>query len=59
MIGLLGCNSIVKSRKQDFPGGPVVKNQPATVGDLDLIPPQGRSYIHGVATTTEPTSHNY
>ena len=52
-----------KSRKRDFPGGPVVKNQPANVGDSDLIPPLGRSYIHGVtkpvATTTEPASHNY
>ena len=27
---------------QDIPGGPVVKNRPATAGDMSSIPGQGR-----------------
>ena len=32
----------------DFPGGPVVENQPASVGDMDSIPSLGRLHMHGV-----------
>ena len=30
---------------QDFPGGPVVKSLPASVGDLGLIPGLGRYHM--------------
>ena len=29
----------------DFPGGAVVKNPPASVGDMGLIPGPGRSHM--------------
>ena len=29
----------------DFPGGPVVKNPPASAGDMGLIPALGRSHV--------------
>ena len=29
----------------DFSGGPVVKNPPANVGDMDLIPGPGRFHM--------------
>ena len=29
----------------DFPGGPAVKNLPANVGDIGLIPEVGRSHM--------------
>ena len=32
---------------QGFPGGSVVKNQPANAGDSGLIPVSGRSYGGG------------
>mgnify|MGYP006996544640 CR=1 FL=1 len=31
----------------DFPGGSVVKNLPANVGDVDSIPGEGRSLVEG------------
>jgi len=33
------------SIKRDFPGGSVVKNPPANVGDLGLTPDLGRSHM--------------
>ena len=30
---------------RDFPGGPVVKNLPASEGDTGLIPGPGRSHM--------------
>ena len=30
---------------RDFPGGPVDKNPPASVGDMGLIPGPGRFYM--------------
>ena len=50
-----------KLKAQDFPGGPVVKNPPASAGDMGSIPGPGRSHM-GVgqlslcATTTEACS---
>ena len=44
---------------RDFPGGPVVKNQPSNSGDLGWIPGWGTTIPHAVgqlslcATTTE------
>ena len=35
----------IKSRCGDFPGGTVVKNPPANVGDAGLIPGPGRSHM--------------
>ena len=29
---------LLKGRKRDFPGGPVVKNRPCNAGDVGLIP---------------------
>ena len=31
--------------KRDFPGGPVVKNPPASAGDMSSIPGPGRSHM--------------
>ena len=39
-----------------FPGGSVVKNPPAIVGDMSLIPDPGRSIRCGA---TKPMHHNY
>ena len=33
---------LIKTRRRDFPGGPVVKNPPANAGDMSLIPGLGR-----------------
>ena len=41
---------------QGFPGGSVVKNLPANVGDMSLIPGPGRS--HMLPRATEPVHHN-
>ena len=35
---------------EDFPGGSVVKNQPAKAGDVGSIPGLGRSLVEGMAT---------
>ena len=35
----------VSREKQNFPGGAVVKNQPARAGDTSLIPGPGRSHM--------------
>ena len=34
-------------KTQDFPGGSVVKNPPANVGDTGLIPGPGRFHMRG------------
>ena len=34
-----------KTRKQGFPGGTVVKNQPANAGDMGSSPGPGRSHM--------------
>ena len=34
-----------KTSSKSFPGGSLVKNQPASVGDMDLIPDLGRSHV--------------
>ena len=47
--------------EQDFPGGPVVKNQPSNAGGAGSIPGWGTKISHATgqlsphATTTEPT----
>ena len=46
--------NISMTKKQRFPGGPVVKNSPANAGDTGSIPGLGR--CHGA---TEPMSCNY
>ena len=52
---------IVKKNKQDFPGGPVIKNLPCNAGDVGSIPGQGTKIPHALeqlslcATATEPT----
>ena len=49
------------SKCQDFPGGPVVKNPPASTGDVGWIPGRGTKIPHALGqlrprtTTTEPT----
>ena len=35
----------VQRIRLDFPGGPVVKNPPASAGDMGSIPGPGRSHI--------------
>ena len=47
---------------QDFPGGPVLKNLPANVGDMGPIPDPGIFHIPWVnpwAAMTELLCHNY
>ena len=34
-----------RKRKEDFPGGPVVKDPPASAGDSGPIPGPGRSHM--------------
>ena len=34
-----------EGKKEDFPGGPVVKNPSASAGDMGSIPGPGRSHI--------------
>jgi len=35
----------LKKSKEDFPGGPVVKNPPANAGDVGLIPGPERFHM--------------
>ena len=35
----------IKKQYWDFPGGPVLKNPPANVGDMGLIPAPGGSHM--------------
>ena len=51
--------------RQDFPGGPVVKNLPCNAGDMGSIPGRGPKIPHAMgqlsrrATTRDkPTHHN-
>ena len=46
----------------DFPGGPVVKNLPASVEDMGLIPGPGYptcTGATGATRATKPASHNH
>ena len=36
----------MKERLEDFPGVPVVKNLPSSIGDMGLIPGQGTKIPH-------------
>ena len=38
-------SSCLRSSKQDFPGGPLVKNLPVNAGDMGSIPGQGRFHV--------------
>ena len=45
-LGILRTNSVgINVYDKGFPGGSVVKNLPATVGDTDLIPDPGKSHM--------------
>ena len=48
----------IKCELWDFPGGAVVKNPPANVGDTGVSPGPGRSHMpwsnYPCATSTEP-----
>ena len=52
-----------KVGKEDFPGGPVVKNLPCSAGDVSSIPawetgiPQASKQLSPGAATTEPKHH--
>ena len=39
------CVHLSETQYSAFPGGPVVKNPPATTGDMNLIPVPGRLYV--------------
>ena len=49
---------------RDFPGGPVVKNPPCTVGDMSSIPDGGTKILHAPeqqspsTTVPKPVCHN-
>ena len=45
---------IVKSRWLDIPGGPVLKNLPASAGNMGLIPGLGRCHRPGDSKAHEP-----
>ena len=50
--------SCFQSFLQEFPGGPVVKNQPANAGDLGLTPGPGRCLmLQGIRAHTHRKSH--
>jgi len=49
-------NVILKTHNTDFPGGPVVKNLPASAGDMGSIPGLEDPTCHG---KTKPEGHNY
>ena len=56
---LSGSRELKKGRGGDFPGGAVVKNPPASAGDMGLSPGLGRlphatEQLSQWATTTEP-----
>ena len=53
-----------ESKIVDFPGGPVVKDPPASAGDMGLNPGLGRFHMPSIplslrATATEPMYHNH
>ena len=59
------CHILDDINEYDFPGGSVVKNPPASSGDVDLIPGLGRSlgegndnirqnYVSEIPRTEEP-----
>ena len=41
---LVSSTSCLRSSKQDFPGGPLVKNLPANARDMGLIPDLAKSH---------------
>ena len=45
---------IFKMDNQDFPGGPVVKNLPASAGDMGLIPGMGRFHMLQSSSAYKP-----
>ena len=56
--------ALAKNNLEDFSGGPMVKNLPATAGNTGLIPALGRfhmpmRHLSSWATTTELEYHNY
>ena len=46
----------IKTPAEDFPGGAVVKNPPASAGYTGSIPGLGRSHMCGA---TKPVHHSY
>ena len=45
-LGILRTNSVgINVYDKGFPGGSVVKNLPATAGDMGLIPDAGKSHM--------------
>ena len=54
----------IKRRNRDFPGGPVVKNLPCSVGDMGSIPGQESKILRAAeqlilcATTKDPVGCN-
>ena len=36
---------LLKAKREDFPGGPVVKSPPANAGDMGSSPGLGRSHM--------------
>ena len=59
------CDSNLKYKLGDFPGGPVVKNLPSNAGDMGSSPgrgteiPQATGQLSTHATTREPEHRNY
>ena len=43
--------------RQDFPGGPLVKNPPSNAGDVGSIPGQETKIQHGMAQLSIRTSN--
>ena len=56
--------SLFRTEFRDFPGGPLVKNQPCNAGDAGAIPGRGAKSPHAAgqlsprATTTQPACLN-
>ena len=39
------CMPLIKTQKEDYPGGAMAKNPPADAGDTGLTPGPGRSHM--------------
>ena len=48
--------TLKKSKHWNFPGGPVVKNQPSNAGDLGSIPGQGTKIPHAIGLLSPHTT---
>ena len=51
-----GADAPLKMAQGDFPGGPVVKNPPCTMGDMSSIPDGGTKILHAAEKLSPSTT---